>query len=120
MPEPEDVPHPRLAPFRRQVGRFADGQRRVGMLYIDSTVLRTQMAGHMWWRRWSDPREAALLFVEYPDGHFEDHLLDGEVLDREIDEWERGVFHDAKAEVPYALTWLNHDEAERAWEAFEG
>lgn len=47
MPEPEDIPHPRLAPFRRRVGRFADGQRRVWMLYIDSTVLRTQMAGHL-------------------------------------------------------------------------
>lgn len=76
------------------------------MLYIESTVLSTQMAGHFWWRRWSDPREAALLFVENPDGGFEDHLLDGEVLDREIDEWEHGQFHDAQGEVTYALTWL--------------
>ena len=120
MPEPEDMPHPRLAPFRRRVGRFADAQGRVGMLYVDSTVLMTRTAGHLWWRRWADPREAALLFVEYPDGRFEDHLLDGELLDREIDEWAHGGFHDARGEVAYALTWLDHDEAERAWEALEG
>lgn len=120
MPESEDVPLSRLAPFRRRVGRFTDAQGRVGMLYIDSTVLRTQAAGHLWWRRWSDPREAALLYVEYPDGRVEDHLLDGEVLDRQIDEWEHGEFHDTQGEVPYALTWLNHGESEGAWEAFEG
>lgn len=120
MPEPEGVPHPRLAPFQRRVGRFADAQGRVGMLYIDSTALMTQMGGHLWWRRWSEPHEAALLFVEYPDGHLEDHLLDGDVLDRQIEDWEHGEFHDAQGKVAYSLTWLDDDESARTWEAFEG
>lgn len=120
MPEPEDVPHARLAPFRRRVGRFVDPQGRVGLLYIDSTVLMTQITGHLWWRHWSDPREAARVFVEYPNGRIEDHLLDGDVLDRAINDWEHGVFHDAQGEVAFSLAWLDDEESARAWEAFEG
>lgn len=43
MPEREGVPHPRRALFRPRVSRFADAQGRLGMLYIDSTVLMTQI-----------------------------------------------------------------------------
>lgn len=120
MPNPEDMTHSRLAPFRRRVGRFFDTQGETGTLYVDSTIESTQLGGLLWRRRWSEPFESALLFVEYPDGRFEEHHLDGDLLDKEIDAWERGEFHDGRDEVEYALTWLDEDEAARAWEAFEG
>ncbi|GAA2549083.1 hypothetical protein GCM10009861_06080 [Neomicrococcus aestuarii] len=71
----------------------------------------------MWWRRWSAPREFVMLYMDYPDGQFDDAMLDEEELDDEIDSWERGEFSGQpyRNEEPtrYRLEWLSDDETSR-------
>lgn len=71
----------------------------------------------MWWRRWSAPREFVVLYMEYPDGEYEDTHLDQEELDEEINSWDRGEFYGHPVQndalTGYRLEWLSDEETAR-------
>lgn len=124
MPEPEEIPHARLGPYRRRAGRIIDPEGSTGLIYVDVSVICTQLGGHLWWRRWSEPREFVILSMIYPDGLFDDPWLDREGLTAEIDTWRRGEFHghpyrDGKP-TQYRLEWLTDEETARVRADFLG
>jgi hypothetical protein len=113
MPQPEDVPHPRLGPYRGRVGRITDREGASGLVHVDVDVSCTQLGGLLWWRRWSAWRECVVLFVEYPDGELHEVFLEEGELEEEIDRWGRGEFrgHPYRGEEPtrYRLEWLDDE-----------
>lgn len=124
MPEPEQVPHPRLGPYRRRAGRITDSTGCSGLIYVGVSVICTQVGGHLWWRRWSASREFVMLFMDYPDGRFDDAFL-VEDLDAEIDTWQHGEFlghpfRDDEEPTRYRLEWLDDQETARVRADFVG
>ncbi|GAB4097509.1 hypothetical protein GCM10028787_29840 [Brachybacterium horti] len=118
--DPSDIPHARLEPFKHRVARFSDAHGADSFLYVDASIARMQIGGHLWWRRWSEPHVVVFLYVRFSDGRLEDLALEGALLDAEIDAWERGEYVDEKTGSVHALTWLDNAKSVRAWEAFEG
>ncbi|GAA1121692.1 hypothetical protein [Citricoccus alkalitolerans] len=123
MSEAEEVPHPHLGPYRRRAGRITAPDGSTGLIYINVSVICTRLGGHLWWRRWSAPQEFVMLFVDCPDGLFDDAWLDGEDLMSEIDTWQRGEFHGHpyRDDEPtwYRLEWLNDEESARVRAEFD-
>lgn len=118
--DPSDIPHERLEPFKHRVARLSDTHGADSFLYVDPSIARTQVGGHLWWRRWSDPHVVVFLYVRLSDGTLDELALEGVLLDAEIDAWERGEYVDEKTGSIYALTWLDNADSIRAWETFEG
>ncbi|WP_313815674.1 hypothetical protein [Citricoccus sp.] len=124
MPEPEEVPHPCLGSYRRRAGRITDPAGSSGLIYVDVDVACTQVGGHLWWRRWSEPCEVVMLYMRFPEGLFQEAWMEGEDLNAEIGTWQRGEFlgHPYRDDEPtrYQLEWLNDEETARARTEFVG
>jgi hypothetical protein len=64
--------------------------------------------GHLWWRRFREPRELPLVWVLLPDGQFHYYVLLEQDVPSLVDDWGRGrlgTFND----VELVVDWL--DEA---------
>ena len=52
-------------------------------------VYWTQAAGHLWWRRWSEPFEVLHGYMAFTDGRFDDWLVGREEFDEDLGDWSR-------------------------------
>ena len=62
------VPDHRLDPYRDRGALVRLGDQEVMRIYVQVDALWTQTSGHLWWRRWSKPREFVILHMFLVDG----------------------------------------------------
>jgi hypothetical protein len=83
-----------------------------GHVLVQTEPYAKAVRGHLWWRRWSQAREALWLWVTV-DGAFTDHwLTESDSIDAEIEAWDRGEF-DLYGET-IAAEWLTRKDSEDA------
>ena len=101
---------PRLDPYRDRACRLlADGEP-TGYVLVETQEAQLKLGGALWWTRWDEPEEMAVLAV----------LLDGDIADGQtyvreeltalLEDWSRGLFVTSRA--TYEVEWL--DDAETA------
>lgn len=92
LPVPRVEPDSRLDPYRERAGALFADDERFGTLYLRVETWWTQLGGHLWWRRWSEPHEAVHGYIAYATGCFDDFVEDLDTLADELEEWGRGRF----------------------------
>ncbi len=100
-------PHPRLARYAGRVAEVLDDDRLIGFLLVRQEAFSTQLGGALWWRRWSACRTGAEVCLTLPGlgVEFEDGLVDADVLDDVLDDWDADRFRFAGHS--YSLRWLD-------------
>lgn len=105
-------PDPRLDPYRGRAARLTLGEAEAGHVLVESEYGADRVGGHLWWQRWGEPVEFALVDILFADGTYDDAWVTGEDLDRELDDWAAGRFRFAG--TTYDLVWLDDAESARA------
>ncbi|BAL89735.1 hypothetical protein AMIS_45150 [Actinoplanes missouriensis 431] len=105
-------PDPRFDPYRERAGVLADQGEPFGVLYLRFDTCWSQRGGHLWWRRWSEPREQVTGYFALHYGGFDDFVEDADTFVEELDDWDRGLF-------PYrglilTVKWLDDEGSRRA------
>ncbi|GAA4609765.1 hypothetical protein GCM10023107_93310 [Actinoplanes octamycinicus] len=105
-------PDPRFDPYRERAGVLADQGEPFGVLYLRFDTSWRQLGGHLWWRRWSEPREHVTGYLALNDGGFDDFVEDADTVAEELEYWDRGRF-------PYrglllTVEWLDDEGSRRA------
>jgi hypothetical protein len=103
----------RLGRYSWRVTRICDGTDEVGLLLVVPEVYSEITGGALWWRRWSESRHAAMLYLVLPGWEFEftDTIVLPDDLPEEVDNWDLGrlsLFGET-----YALRWLDEGESRR-------
>ncbi|WP_030201824.1 hypothetical protein [Terrabacter tumescens] len=100
----------RLDPYRDRAAVVSDNGEPAMQVFIQVDLERKQTAGHLWWRRWSHPREFVVLHMLMCDGVQTDSWLSDEVLGDELDDWSQGRFMwDGK---PMRIDWCDATKSE--------
>jgi hypothetical protein len=81
-------------------------------LYIRVETRCTQVGGHLWWRRWSEPAEGVHGFLVDAGGGFDDFVIGAEALGDELADWNQGRFL-YRGET-LQVSWLDDDASQRA------
>ncbi|GLI00254.1 hypothetical protein Pa4123_55300 [Phytohabitans aurantiacus] len=98
-------PDPRLDPYRERAGALFRQDEQVGVLYLRIGTWSQQVGGHLWWRRWSEPREQAEGYLAFTAGGFDDFVEDLQTLGDELADWGMGRFL-YRGELLH-VTWLD-------------
>jgi hypothetical protein len=111
-------PDPRFDPYRERAGALADQGEPFGVIYLRFDTCWWQLGGHLWWRRWSEPREQVTGYLALNYGGFDDFVEDADTVVEELGNWDRGVF-------PYrglllTVEWLDDEGSRRARSATFG
>lgn len=99
----------RLDPYRNRGGVVVLDDHQVLHVYVQVDALWTQTSGHLWWRRWSPPREFVILHMLFDDETQGDTWLVDDALDDELADWSKGRFKWDGHERP--LTWFHAEES---------
>ena len=86
------VPDPRFDPYRERAGALSREGEPVGLLYLRFDTCWTQVGGHLWWRRWSEPKEQVSGCIVFSHGGFDDFVETTDTLVDELEQWGRGLF----------------------------
>ena len=78
-------------------------------IYVQVDSLWTLTSGHLWWRRWSKPREFVILHMLLKSDSQSDSWLWGVGLDNELRAWSEDRFEWAGQQ--HALTWFNRQRS---------
>ena len=101
---------PRLDGLRDRVAVIRRQDAVVLHMLVRSDFTCTQTGGHLWWRRWSEPREFLVLLGEDPEGQLVlDHWLEGDDLTDELVDWRQGRFR--FRDECLDLVWVDGPEA---------
>jgi hypothetical protein len=98
-------PDPRLDPYRERAGVLFRQNEQVGVLYLRVGTWWQQVGGHLWWRRWSEPREQVEGYLAFTGGEFDDFVEDLPTLGDELADWRMGRFL-YRGELLH-VTWLD-------------
>ncbi|EIV94348.1 hypothetical protein [Frankia sp. QA3] len=104
-------PHPRLGRYSHRVAWIFDGPNPIGYLLVVPDVYSIQTGGALWWRRWSEGRHGATLYLALPGTRFPftDTIVWPDDLSEELDDWDLGRFQ--LVDETYDLRWLDEDES---------
>lgn len=87
---------PRLAVFAKQVAEVLKDGLPAGFLLVEPESYAEQVGGVLWWRRWSEYRWAAHLWLKVPGLDLgvdvTDSVVAPEDLEGELDDWEADRF----------------------------
>ncbi len=108
-----------LAAYANRVAEISQDGRPVGFMLVEPEAYAEQVGGALWWRRWSEMRWAAHVWLNLPGLDVgvdaTDTLIAPEDLEAELDDWDAGRFTFAGQLV--TLRWLDADESARVAEA---
>ena len=105
-------PDPRLDPFRGRAGVLARDGVECGHVLVETDVSADQLGGILWWRRWADPAEFAIVSTKLDDGSFDsDDWVRGDRIGEVVATWSDG--YDVVQGVRYDITWLDEAESDR-------
>ena len=85
-------PDPRFDPYRERAWRARGSGRAVRLLYLRFDTSWWQLGGHLWWRRWSAPREQVTGYLALNYGGFDDYVEDTDTVVEELEDWQRGLY----------------------------
>lgn len=93
--------------FRAGELRRPDGET-IGYALVLPMAAWTQIGGHLWWRRWSAPYMTAEVWISADgvEAAYTDAWLEGDVLDKELDLWDRGRVP-VGDRIQHAVRWLD-------------
>lgn len=80
----------RLDPYRERAATLGRSGDVVATLFVRVEVYWMQGAGHLWWRRWSEPFEVPHGYMVFADGRFDDWLVGRAEMDDDLADWSRG------------------------------
>lgn len=110
---------PRLAAYAHRVAEMLTDGRPVGFLLVEPETYTEQVGGALWWRRWSEVRWAAHLWLTLPGLNLgvdaTDTLIAPEDLAGELDDWDAGRFTFGGQLA--TLRWLDANESARVTKA---
>ena len=86
---PAETRDSRLDPYRERAATLKGGGDVEATLFVRVQVYWTQAAGHLWWRRWSEPFEVLHGYMAFTDGRFDDWLVGREEFDEDLGDWSR-------------------------------
>jgi len=103
----------RLERYSQRVARICDGSDEVGLLLVVLEIYSETTGGALWWRRWSESRHAAMLYLVLPGWEFEftDTIVLPDDLREELDDWDLGRL--SFLGETYGLRWLDERESRR-------
>lgn len=119
----------RLAVYANRVAEISRDRQPVGFVLVQPEPCAMQVGGALWWRRWSEFRWAAHLWITFPDFGLDgeqprmawservsdfratDTIVSPEDLDAELDDWDANRFMFVGEQL--ALRWLDADESAR-------
>jgi hypothetical protein len=81
----------------------------VGHVIFLTEVRSMLLGGHLWWRRWSLPREVLVPRIELADGRSSEPCLDESDIEEELELWGEDQF--ALDDEVLGLRWLPSGEA---------
>ena len=61
------VPDPRLDPYRSRAAQLVDDGEVVGHVLVETDYSSDILGGVLWWRRWAEPVEVALVLTRLGD-----------------------------------------------------
>jgi hypothetical protein len=106
---------PPLAVYANRVAEVLKDGRPVGFLLVEPEPYAEQVGGALWWRRWSEYRWAAHLWLNVPgldlDVDVADSLVAPEDLEAELHHWDADRFM-LVGEL-LSLRWLDAEESAR-------
>jgi hypothetical protein len=109
----------RLAAYGNRVAEISKYGRPVGSLLVEPEAYAEQLGGALWWRRWSEYRWAAHLWLNLHgldlSMHLTDTLVAPEDLDTELTDWDANRF--TLLGQLLTLRWLDPDESARVAQA---
>ncbi|MEU4689979.1 hypothetical protein [Actinoplanes sp. NPDC023714] len=103
-------PDPRFDPYRERAGALSHDGEPFGVLHLRFETYWRILGGHLWWRRWSEPREQVDGYIALAHGGFDDFTQDTETIAGELELWSRGLFR--YRGLLLTVAWLD-DEASR-------
>lgn len=107
---PELVQDGRLDNYRGRVAVLVHAGHLLGHLLVSAEYMADQVSGRLWWRRWSEFTEVAVVHLRFTDqARTEVFWLDGLDLQTEMQHWASGVT--GLANYPVKLRWLPKDQA---------
>lgn len=62
------APDPALDPYRGRAAALMDGDQVAGHVLVETDFHADQLGGVLWWRRWDEPAEFAIVFTRIGDG----------------------------------------------------
>ena len=115
MPWRPDYPNP---PHRLDRYAFLAGELRspdgtdAGHVLVLPMVFWTQIGGHLWWRRWADPKTTADVWVAAAAVQHPFHLgwFMDDLLDEMLDLWDAGQVVVGK-DLLYEVRWLDENHS---------
>jgi hypothetical protein len=110
-PPPLDIIDPRLEPYRERGGVALDRAGRRGLVFVETQTWWTA-TGHLWWRRFGEPRELPLVWVLLPDGQVHDFLLPADDVATLTADWAVGRLGTFNG-VQLSVDWLDELESRR-------
>lgn len=113
----EARPDPALDPVRDRVGILHGGGSADGAyVLLQAETHWSRTGGHLWWSRWSAPREAIHAYLRNADGRGADWVVSDNELEAAVSDWLQGVFRHAR--TAYAVRWQDEDDAARIRDEF--
>jgi hypothetical protein len=105
----------RLAAYANRVAEILKNGRPAGFMLVEPEAYAEQVGGALWWRRWSEFRWAAHVWLNLPGLDVgvdaTDTLIAPGDLEAELEDWDASRFTFAGQLVP--LRWLDADESAR-------
>ncbi|ROR91057.1 hypothetical protein EDD33_1917 [Nocardioides aurantiacus] len=86
----------------------------VGHAVVQAVLYWRQLSGHLWWKRWGDPSQTAIVDL-FLGGEELEWFLEAQELEACIAQWARGQWvedDDATGHRVYDATWLSAHESD--------
>lgn len=86
---------------------LGDGPHDGAQVLLRAETQWSRVSGHLWWSRWSAPREVVRCSLRRTDGTATDWVVSAEALEAAVADWRSGVFRHEGA--TYQVSWLEDD-----------
>ena len=77
--------------YRNRVARLFRGDEEVGLLLVTAVPYAEVESGHLWWKKWSTPREQLWTYTIL-DGSIDEAPIAEPELDEELDDYASGRY----------------------------
>lgn len=100
--------------LRVAVLRVPGNANPVGHAVVQAVVYWRQLSGHLWWTRWGEPSQTAIVDLFLDGGELE-WSMDGDQLEAYVAQWVRGQWvedDEVLGRRVYDATWLSAQESD--------
>lgn len=109
--------HPALE-FGDRAGRLLDADAPGALIFLAVETHWERVGGHLWWSRWSAPREVIRAVLQDEAGRATSWVISGEDLETAYRDWRAGTFRHGGQTRP--VVWLDQEDSARIREELLG